>query len=234
MTDKTTINIEWDKSGKISYQVSGITLPPPRDDKKLYVLAPSALFLLAHQFGSMKPSHGLITCGTIIDMLFDNKYVLVPINSALKGAMIEFIYTESSIKMQFHPKQGMFANSDSAEEGVRQLINNYSHYAFAQIDEMTQLMFTRFASIAIMVYFDFIEEQLKANLIGKDKDLWSPSFSLTSSKLVAWLSQKYYVPSHGTSAENKKWIKEELGFLEEQRGILESKRRSLFSAMGLN
>jgi hypothetical protein len=235
MTNKTTIHIEWDKGGKISYNVSGVTLPPPRDDKKLWVLAPSALFLLAHQFGSMKPSHGLITCGTIIDMLFDNKYVLVPINSALKGAMIDFVYAgESSIKVQFHPKHGMFANSDSVEEGVRQLTNNYIHYAYTQIDELTQLMVTRLASIAITVYLDFIEEQLRANLIEKDKDVWSLSFSLMSSKLVAWLSQKYYVPSHGTSSENEQWIKVELGFLEEQRTILESKRRSLFLAMGLN
>jgi hypothetical protein len=81
MRDKTTIHIEWDKGGRISYSISGLIFPPPRDDKKLYVLVPSALFFLAHQFGSMKPSHGLITCGAVIDMLFDKKYVLTPINS---------------------------------------------------------------------------------------------------------------------------------------------------------
>jgi len=235
VTDKTTIHIEWDKSGKISYHVSGITLPLPRDDKKLYVLAPSALFLLAHQFGSMKPSHGLITCGTIIDMLFDKKYVLLPINSALKGGIIDIIYTgESSLKVQFHPKQGLFANSDSVEEGARQLINNYMHYVYTQIDEYAQLVLTTLASIAIGQYFDFIEEQLKTNSIGRDKDVWSLSFPLASGRLVAWLSQKYYLPPYGTSAENEKFVQGQLAFQEEQRPILESKRKSLFLAMGLN
>ena len=234
MTDKTTIDIGWDKGGRISYSISGITFPPPRDDKIHYVLVPSALFLLAHQLGTMKPSHGLITCGTVLDMLFDERYVLMPINSALKGATIDFIYAEHSIKVLFHPKAGMFANSDSIEEGVRQLINNYTHYAFIQIDECNQLLFTRFASIAIAVYFDFIEGQLKANSIGVDKDVWSLSFSLESSKLIAWLSQKYYVLSLEKSAEKKKWIEDELTFLEEQRTILENQRKLLFAEMGLN
>lgn len=234
MEDKTTIHIGWDKGGRISYNVSGIILPPPRDDEKLWVLAPSALFLLAHQFGSMKPSHGLIICGTIIDMLFDNRYVLVPINSALKSAMIDFIYTGSSVKVQFHPKQGMFANGDSVEEGVRQLINNYIHYAYTQIDEYTQLIYKGLASIEIEMYFNFIEELLKADSIGKNNDTWSQSFPFMSSRIIKLVSENWFVPVPGTSSENEQWIKEKVDFLEEQRVMLESKRRSLFSSMGLN
>ena len=136
--------------------------------------------------------------------------------------------------MQFHPKHGIFANSDSLEEGVRQLLNNYFHYAYSQVDELTQLMITRLASIAISVYFDFIEEQLRNNLISQTKDNWFPSFPLISNQLITWLSQKYYVPSHGTKSENEKWIEDEMRFLEEQRNMLEDKRESLFLAMGLS
>jgi hypothetical protein len=160
MINKTTIDIAWDNGGRISHSISGVILPPPRNEKKFWVLEPSALFLLAHQFGSMKPSQGLIMSGAVIDMLFDNRYVLMPINSSLKSATIDFIYTENGIKLQFQPKQGMFANSDSVEEGVRQLLNNYIRYAYTQIDECNQLLFTRFIAIAITVYFDFIEEQI--------------------------------------------------------------------------
>jgi hypothetical protein len=234
MTNKTTVDIWWDKGGRISYSVSGSILPPPRDNEKLYVLAPSALFLLAHQFGSMKPSHGLITCGTVIDMLYDKRYVLMPINSALKGAMIDLIYAESSIKVQFHPKHGLFANSDSLEEGVRQLLNNYIHYVYTEVDEYAQSVLTTMASFAIVAYLDFIEEELRADSIGKDKDVWSMSFPLASSRLVAWLSQKYYVPPYGTSAENQKWMKAECVIHEELRPKLESRRSALFAAMGLN
>ena len=234
MTNKTTIHIEWDKGGRVNTSVSGVILPPPRDDQKLYVLLPSAIFLLAHQFGSMKPSQGLITCGTIIDMLYDKRYTLMPINSALKSAMLDLIYAGPSIKVLFHPKQGLFANSDSVEEGVRQLINNYTHYVSTQIDEYAQMVLITFASISIAQYFDFIEQQLKENSIGKNKDLWSLSFSSLSAKLVAWLSQKYYVPPNGTIAENDKWMKAEIALHEEYRPELENQRKSLFGAMGLN
>jgi len=168
-----------------------------------------------------------------MDMLFDDKYILAPINSALKGAMLDFIYAENSIKVQFHPKQGMLANSDSVEEGVRQLINNYIHYVDTQVDEYARLVLKTFVSIAIAQYFSFIEGQLKTNSIGKDKDVWSLSFSLMSGKLVAWLSQKYYVPPYGSSAENERWMKAERTLHEESRPELENQRISLFSAMGL-
>jgi hypothetical protein len=234
MTDKTTIDIMWDKSGRISHIISGITYPPPRDNKNLYVLFPSAVFLLAHQLGSMKPSHGLIICGTIMDMLFDNKYVLVPINSALKGAMIDFIYAEHSIKVLFHPKHNMFANSDSLEEGVRQLINNYMHYVYILLDEYAQLLLITFVCLAMTVYFDFLEEQLKANTIGKGNDTWSSSFPLMSGKLIAWLSQKFYVPPYGTDAQNEQFKKAQLAFHEEHKPVLERQRKSLYAAIGLN
>jgi hypothetical protein len=153
----------------------------------------------------------------------------------LKGGTIDIIYTgESSLKVQFHPKQGLFANSDSVEEGVRQLINNYIHYVYTQIDEYAQLVLTTLASIAIKEYFFFIEEQLKANSIGRDKDVWSLAFPLTSSRLIAWLSHNYYIPPYGTNAENEKFMQGQLAFHAEQRPVLESQRRSLFVAIGLN
>ena len=235
MTDKTSIDIAWDKGGRISCNVSGIIFPPPRDDKTLWYLVPSALLLLAHQFGAMKPSHGLITCGTVMDMLFDNRYVLVPINSALKSAVIEFIYTGGeSITVQFHPKQGMFANSDSVEEGVRQLLNNYIHYAYTQADEYTQLVFKVLAFVAIEDYFNFIGEQLEANSIGKDNDRWSLSFPFMSNGIIRWISENWFVPVPGTSSETEQWIKETVANAKKQMPILEGKRRSLFAAMGLN
>ena len=234
MADKTTIDIMWDKGGRIIHTISGIMYPPPRDNKNLYVLFPSAVFLLAHQFGSMKPSHGLIICGTVMDMLFNNKYVLVPINSALKGAMIDFIYAEHSIKVLFHPKHSMFANSDSLEEGVRQLINNYMHYVYTQLDEYAQLLLITFVCLAMTVYFDFLDEQLKDNTIGKGKDVGSSSFPLMSGKLIAWLSQKFYVPPYGTDGQNEQFRKAQLSFHEEHKPVLERRLNSLLSAMGLN
>lgn len=232
-TQTTTIHLEWDKGGHIRHRITGHTLPPPRNDRRLWVLAPSASFLLAHQFGSMKPSHGLITCSLIFDMLFDDKYVLTPINSALRGAKIDFIYTGGpSIKLQFHPQHGAFANSDSVEEGVRQLINNYTHYVYSQFDELLRIMIKTSASTAIGMYYRFIEQQIQAQTIGKEKDNWSFSFSVMAAQLVAALSKLFAVPEN--IPENDKWAKAQTDFLAEQRINLEKQRKNLFTVMGLS
>ena len=135
MTAKTEILLKWDSAGAIRHSISGISLPPHIDNQTNWILAPSAPFLLAHQFGSMKPSHSMIVSGWVLDMLFHNRYVLMPINSALKAARIVFLYLgDPSIKVQFHPKHSIFANSDSIEEGVKQLINNYTKYVDSRLD----------------------------------------------------------------------------------------------------
>lgn len=232
--EKTTIDITWDQGGKIKTSISGAVLPAPRNDRLYWVLEPSALFFLSHQYGSMKPTQGLIMSSTIMDMLLENRYVRMPINSALKGAAIDLIYRDGGkAALQFRPKHGMFANSDSLEEGVRQLLNNYVHFAYNLIDEYNCLYFTRLAVIAISVYFDFIQEQLNSHSIGRNKDLWSQSFPLMSSRLTAWLSQKYFVIDVKANKDLEQWAKDEKIFLAEQKTEIGNKRKSIFAEMAL-
>ncbi len=229
-----SINIQWDSASRISHQISGPALPL-RNDPKLWIFAPSPPLLIAHQFGSMKPSHGLITCGSIVDMLFHKRFVLAPINSALKGAKIDFLYTGGpSIAIQFHPQHGKFPNSDSVEEGVRQLINNYTYYVYSQLDEYTQIVFKTMVTIAIKMYFDFIQTQIKSHAIGKGRDVWSSSFSVFSAQLVDGISRTYFVPEGGRNSENDEWAAKQTKFLAEQWIQLENVRDSLFSSMGLH
>ncbi len=152
----------------------------------------------------------------------------------MKGAAIDFIYGENSIKVLVHPKHGIFANSDSVEEGLRQLINNHIHYVYTQLDEYAQLLLITFVCLALTVYFDFLEEQLKSNAIGKSNDVWSISFPLMSGKLIAWLSQKFYIPPYGSNAQNEQFRQAQLAFHEEHKPVLERQRKSLLTAMGLN
>jgi hypothetical protein len=232
MTNKTEIYVEWDRGGRISYSMTG-NLPPSKDEARLGYLVPSALLLLGHQLGVMKPSHGLIICGTVLDMLLDNRYILVPINSALKSATIEFLYIkDESVKVQFHPKHGIFANSDSLEEGVRQLLNNYIYFAFTQANEDTKFVYKLAAFAAIEEYFKFIKGQLETNSIGKDNDRWSLSFPPMSNRIIRWVSEHWFVPVSGS--ETEQWIKETSATVEKQRHIIEGNRSSLFAAMGLN
>ena len=232
MSQKTSIKLNWDKAGKINHQISGVSLPPPKNDKLLWVLAPSTPLLLSHQYGSMKPSHGLITSSWIIDMLFENKYVLMPINSALKGANIDFIYSGGpSIKVQFHPQHSIFANSDSLEEGVRQLLNNYFHYVYSMLDGYSRIAIKTIVTLSIGLYFEFIEDQIQDGAIGKGKDNWSTAFPLMSAKIINIVSQKYYVPEK--ISENEEWARKQTDSLEDKKIKLRSKRNSLFTVMGL-
>lgn len=209
-----------------------MTLPPPRNNRILWVLAPSAPLLLAHQYGSMNPSHSLIISSWIIDMLFDNRYLLMPINNALQGATIDIIYTGGpSVSVQFHPQQSLIANSDSVEEGVRQLLNNYFHYINSMLDEYPRIAFKSISSTAISLYFNVIEGQIRAKFVGRDKDKWSPAFPSISAKMISILSEKYYVPD--SSIENEEWARNQTRFLEDQKTKLRSKRNSLFTEMGL-
>jgi hypothetical protein len=234
MSAKTSIHVNWNRAGRMDHQIAGAILPPPRNQTILWVLAPSVPLLLAHQFGVLKPSHALITCGRVMDMLFHNRYVLMPINSALKAVTIDFIYPGGpSFKLQFHPNHPPFANSDSLEEGVTQFINNYTHYAYSLLDEYTRIVVRTATSVAIGVYFDFLAEQISADVVGQGKDAWRPAFSYLSAQLISHISETYYVPEGGRNPENEDWAREQTDFLNKQCSELEGIQSSLLTAIGL-
>ena len=234
MASKASIHIEWTKGGQISYRTSGIDLPPPRADKSAWLLAPSPVLLLAHQCGVMRPTQALISCARVMDLLFHNRYLLMPINTALRSARIDFIYAASSaVRIEFHPKHSTFASNDSLEEGVVALINNYMQYVYSLLDEYLKLGFKTMAVAVIGHYFEFLDDQLEAGAIGKGSDYWSPSYPVMSASLIAAISEGYYIPQGGRSAENEKWARDQTTHLEVQRTMLESKRTSIFLAMGI-
>ena len=162
------------------------------------------------------------------------RYVVMPINSALKGATIDFVYPGGpSIGLQFHPHHSLFANSDSLEEGVRQFINNYTHYVYSLLDEYSCIVVRTATSAAIHTYFDFLDELISAHVIGRGKDTWTPSFSHLAAELTSVTSNMYYVPQGFPSHENENWAKQQTDFLSEQCSELENKRSRLLNNLGL-
>ena len=129
--NKTSISLTWDSNGRIKHEITGFKLPSPRNDSKLWVLAPSVPLYIAHQFGVLKPSYGLFLSSHIIDISFQNKFVLAPINKTLKSAKIELHYRDDgSLGVLFIPSHNLIHNNDSLEEGSRQLIANYYYYVY--------------------------------------------------------------------------------------------------------
>ena len=214
MVMKTSINLSWDKRGRINHQFTGDVLPPHRNNRLLWVLAPSVPLFLVHQYGSMRPSHALIISSKILEMLFENKYLLTPINNALKGAKLEFIYPGGpAVKVQFHPMHSFLANNDSIEEGVRQLINNYTHYVFSMLDDYSRIVVKTMSLVAMGAYFIFLEEQIQAKTIAILRDQWMFALPLISAKIISTVSAKYYVPEGGKNKENDEWARKQSEFL---------------------
>lgn len=234
MASKSTIHLNWSRLGQVMHHVSGYRPPPPRDDALAWLLAPSGPLLLAHQFGAMKPSHALIVSGWVIDTLFHNRYVIMPINSALSSATIEFIYTGGpAVKVQFHPKHSVFANSDSVEEGVRQLINNYTHYVYSKLDDYLRIVFRTFAVTATGMYYDFLQDQFAAGTLRKGLDRWTLDFPIMAAGLISAVSTNYYVPEGGHTSDNEEWARKQTDHLREQLSKLMAMRDSILTAMGM-
>jgi hypothetical protein len=235
MGPKTTISLNWDNAVNIRHTITGYRPGPPKDDILLWILAPSVPLFLAHQFGAMKPSHGLIVSGWILEMLFHNRYTLMPINSALRSAQLDIVYTDSpAVKLLFRPKHAAFANSDSLEEGVRQLLNNCFHYVYSQLDDYNAILFRTVSTTAIGLYYEFLEERVAAGAIGRGKDLWSLKFTAHAAWLIGFLSENGYVLPQGDHTEDdEKWALAATDHLTENYTRLMSMRDSLLPALGL-
>jgi hypothetical protein len=232
MAKQSTIILNWDNAGRINISLAGEKLPTQTENMHR-LLAPGVLLLTAHQFGVFKPSRGLIICDKIIDILFKNKYTFFPINSALKSVTIDSIYMDTTVKFLVHPKHGLFADSDSLEEGMQQVINNYILYIYNQPDEILQLVIKRYLSVAIELYFRHIEQEMINGHAGKVLDKWTPSFSSFSAKLVNTIISNWVYPKFNSTSEFEGWKKQVMEFLVEQETLLAEKRNSIFEAMRL-
>jgi hypothetical protein len=119
------------------------------------------------------------------------------------------------------------------EEGVRQLLNNYTRYVFSHLDEYTRIVVKTISTAAIGAYFEFLQKQIGIGSIGKGRDRWNLSFPAYSAGLVGALSEAYYVPEGGRTPKNEEWALKQTERVEENRIKLESMRESLFVSMGV-
>jgi hypothetical protein len=234
MSPKTSINIEWTNGVQIQHTITDFTPTPERSNPIVWILAPSVPLFLALQFGAMRPSQSLIVSGWILEMLFQNRYTLMPINSALRAARIDFVYIGvSSPKIQFHPEHSLFANSDSLEEGVCQLINNYSHHVYSKLDDYMAITVRTFTVVAIGLYFSFLESQVSARAVGRGKDRWSPAFSIYSANTIKVICENYFVLSGGRTQENEQYAQTQTRNLLGKYSEVTTRRNELLTTFGL-
>ena len=170
------IQCRWKQSGHISHSISkGYSNAV---DNRDLVIAPSLWLVISHQLGSFRPSYGLILCSQVLRFYTQNHHTMFPINSALKGAHIQFVQTSQGILITFHPKHSLLVNNDSLEEGVRQFVNNYVRFVNDQITGDTFLIVRGIVLSIVDGYLDLLSEKLGKGLIGPGSDLWSPDLPI--------------------------------------------------------
>jgi hypothetical protein len=229
MTNKTSITLTWDTNGRIQHSITGYSLPSPRNDPQLWVFAPSAPLFVANQLGALKPSYGLILCSQIIDIAFHNKYFLTPINSALKSAQIDFLYLPNGLSLQFFPKHGFLYNSDSLEDGVRQLVSNYFYYVYNQFTGYHQLELKLLTYAIIDAYLGMLATAYKNNAIGPQLDRWDIDFSRWSAATIQSSSSYYCVPNEENAHQ---WEEKQKNLVNDLPDLIE-KHKSLCIEMGI-
>jgi hypothetical protein len=171
-----SIELVWDSIGRISHSITD----GHGDDQIdcLAILAPSLPMLVSHQLGTMKPSQGLGLCSAFLDFFIDDRHILLPINSALKGAKIQYIEVNNqNITLTFHPKHSFIHNSDSLEEGVRQFLNNYALYVTNKLPLETYTIVKGMVGSSIDIYTDFLSDELKTGRVASNRDRWHIGFA---------------------------------------------------------
>lgn len=228
--NKTSITLTWDSNGRIKHEITGFTLPSPRNDSKLWILAPSVPLYVAHQLGVLKPSYGLFLCSQIIDISFHSKFVLAPINKTLKSAKIELYYKDNgSLGLKFFPSHKLIHNNDSLEEGIRQLIANYYYYVYNMLTYNYQVLLRSFVLGVVSAYCSLLEGALSANAIGPNMDRWDIEFPKWSQIIISSTSSSYYVPKNGQTDWVNEMEKKHLGMKQE----LVNRHESICKRMGI-
>ena len=183
-----TIKLKWDLRGRIT---DSINVTAFAKDPFLWLFAPSAPMFLIQQFGSLKPSYGMKLCERILEIIRTEKYILTPINNVLKNARFEFVWVQEQVMLQYFPKHAVIHNSDSLEEGSRQLVSNYFYYVFCKQQEYGKLATKVFSVVGIIEYLAFLENQLQTGNIGVGRDMWNREFSNFSQKTNYIISSNF-------------------------------------------
>lgn len=186
-----SISITWNQTGKLNIE---ITSHLPGEDKIGLLLAPSPALFISHQLGTMKPSHGLILCDGIFNYILNGKHIATPINSTLKAAEIIYLRLPSgNVAINFKPKHPLFHNSDSLEEGVRQLAHNYYPHVFAILTKHPYPLIAGKVALSqvIGMYQRLLDALIEEGKITPSNDKWSTVMMIAMAKTNQEITTNY-------------------------------------------
>lgn len=229
--NSTSVWLEWDANGKIRHQLAGPILPGPNDNEDHWILAPVAPMFFTEHLAKIKPTKGLDLCSNIMDLVFQNKKIVLPIAPVLKMAHIDLMYNpDRSATLVFFPRHNLFYNKDLLEQATGQLVCNYYQYIYNRLTEYYRIVLITFTNIAVSSYLNFLLDLASKGKIGPNRDQWNALFSNRSLLVNHEISLKYYKPTEGDSD----WADQQRKFLNEKIPGTENNYKELCKIMGMN
>ena len=237
MGQSIKINLQWDANGRIQHSISGRT-----EDKNFVneILSPSGSMFLCHQLGVLRPSFGLILCSKILQIVQSEKYILSPINNALKSATLELVPGGSSAYLTYHPKHSLFSNNDSLEEGSTQLVNNYNFYVYNKLGYLGKIVYKTYVFSVIDFYLEFFTEQISDGKISPNSDKWNISFTQYMTKVNQSIAKNFisiddsdYDPKNPQS-DVSEWINSKIDINQQLLIKVEKEHDRLCKVMGIS
>jgi hypothetical protein len=196
--------------------------------------------LLCHQLGTLRPSFGLILCSKILQITPFEKFILSPINTALKKATLEMVSGTTTVYLKYSPSHSMFANNDSLEEGSNQLVGNYNFYIYNKLSEIGKIPYKTLAFSIIHLYLDFLSEQINGGKVLPKNDKWNMSFSKFAATLNQSVARNYtpidesnYDPSN-PQKEISEWKDAQTHKIQQLLSTIEKEHNSLCKIMGIS
>jgi len=126
------LDLAWDAHGQVRHELtSAVSL---NSEQTRDIVACSGPALVASLLGTMRPAHALALCDDLLQMLETGRSAVLPINRALRKASLSF-HMGAEVYHTFHPRVAFLAGSDSVEQAMRQLCNNYILHLRASLPE---------------------------------------------------------------------------------------------------
>jgi hypothetical protein len=186
-----TINCAWNASGKVTATVTSGSFGDAVTDS-LSLFSPSIPMLVSQQLGTFLPATGLLLTSNFINCVISGQQVILPINSAIKGVMLDFIRrSQGGVAIQFKPEANLFAKSQDVEDGSKQFVHNYTISVFEKLPYYNLIICKIFLGLSLQAYLEFLEKQIKSGKLDSNNLNWNSDFSIYMTKVSIDASISY-------------------------------------------
>lgn len=191
-----TIELLWDGKGNIRHQLSSAF--PLSQYQIQDAMAASVPCLVSHQFSSLRPVHAIPLCRSLVNLLESGQARVAPIDTSIKDARIKWHSQPPLTYVTFHPRIRTFSNGDRVEEGIRQLLYNYTAYVLDWVSSPERDFKITTTKFTLVVMLTYLQETLLPISRQLSQDPTKIDISIIRSGMIPFTKELY---SHWESQE---------------------------------